>query len=172
MPDSAPYQYVLDIQVPPSAAAADYMFDLAGMSYAGFVKSVAYIPNAAIVGAGAPNNRTLRVVNVGAGANGGGVAATANLDGTNNVAANAPLNILSGPAPNYTPRYDPGLNYANENPNTGQTGSASYTPPVIALTPNSFQAGDVLQFQSLHTGTGVADPGGMLLVTVERAGNV
>ena len=121
----------------------------------------------------------MKVVNVGPGAVAGpanvpplGQCAAVNLDGTNNVAANAPLNIPANPAANYTPKIYPSFNYIGENPNTGADGSSTYTPPVIALTANSFQIGDTLQYVSAHNGTGVADPGGMLLVTVERAGNV
>lgn len=46
-------------------------------------------------------------------------------------------------------------------------------PKAIALsgTPANLDlaAGDVLTFQSLHVGTGIADPGGLVQVTVSRA---
>lgn len=172
MADVSPYQLAVNILVPASAAAVDFTANVGAMAFAGFVRSVTYVLNAAIVGAALPNSRVLRVVNLGAGATGGGVEATANLDGSNNVAANAALAIPTAVPPNYTPRIDPSFNYVGENPNVGADGSNTYTPPVIVLTANSFQQGDVLQFQSTHLGTGVADPGGMLVVTVERAGNV
>jgi hypothetical protein len=43
-------------------------------------------------------------------------------------------------------------------------------PKVITLTTTAADrvvaAGDVLQFQSTHVGTGIADPGGLLLITI------
>jgi len=120
--------------------------------FVGFVSSVQYVPNAALVGA-ATNNRTLSLVNVTTPVQGGVVAAVT-LDQTVNVAALTPLNIpvAAPPVP-----VNPAVNNTN-----------FITLPNPALTAACVQSGDVLELQNVAAGSGMADPGGVLTVTVTR----
>lgn len=51
--------------------------------------------------------------------------------------------------------------------------ASAYVPKDITLSTTSanlaFAAGDVIAVQSLHVGTGIADPGGLVEVTIERS---
>lgn len=64
----------------------------------------------------------------------------------------------SGTAVMATLQFDSGV---NTTANVPKTITLSATPANLVVV-----AGDVLQWQSTHIGTGIADPGGLLLVTI------
>lgn len=131
----APYKRIHQRTMTAVATAGnDLNTDIIQVDTAGVVKSVSYVPAAAITGA-ATNNRTLSLVNKGAAGAGTTVIATLNFaSGTNAAADVARAITLSGTAANLA----------------------------VAV-------GDILQWQSTHIGTGIADPGGLAVVTIGRS---
>lgn len=114
-------------------AGNDLNTDIVQADLAGVVKSVSYIPAATITGA-ATNNRTLNLVNKGAGGAGTTVIATLNFANGTNATADIAKAITLGVAANL-----------------------------------AVAAGDILQWQSVHIGTGITDPGGLVVVVIGRS---
>lgn len=140
------------LEVSPSLPAQSQTVAELVCPFVGFVSSVRYVPNAAIIGQ-AVNNRTLSLVNATTPVQGGVVAALT-LDQAVNVAAFAPITlpVAAPPVP-----VNPAVNNYNY-----------IAQPNPALTPACVQAGDVLELLSVAAGGGMADPGGVLIVTLTR----
>lgn len=100
MPDTAPLQRVIEVDVPAAATAVSDDSVVAQAPFDCTVTSVQYIPEAAITGA-ATNNRTVTLVNKGQAGSGSTTVATLTFDSGINGTANDEKTItLSGTAAN------------------------------------------------------------------------
>lgn len=153
--EAATLRQRLTTQVLPTAAGAAATVPALIAPYDGFIFAADYLPNAPMTG-GAGGGRLFTLTNTTT-PTAGGIAATAALDGTNNVPPAGRL-ILSVPAgPNVTPPN-------SRNNYDGNNVLAAAPIPTAA----SVKAGDVLAWQTAPTGAGVPDPGGVVEVTIQR----
>jgi hypothetical protein len=138
---TAPLIRTLEANTVGCAAATDQVTIIGRAPYAGTVTGVYYIPSASVTGLTlATASRTYTVTNRGSSA----------VSGTGTVSVATLINAVSGA----------GFNLLDNVP-------SDFT---LATTANlAVVSGDVLELQSVHTTTGVADPGGKIVVTFSRS---
>ena len=138
---TVPWVRTLEADTVGCAAATDQTTIIGRVPYAGVVTSVEYIPEASVTGLTlATASRTYTVVNRG----------TSAASGTGTVSVATLINAVSGA----------GTNLLDNVPSTFTLATAANR--VVA-------SGDVLELMSEHTTTGVADPGGKIIVTFSRS---
>lgn len=138
---TSPLVKTLEADTVGCAAATDQETIIGRAPYAGVVTSVEYIPEASVTGLTlATASRTYTVINRG----------TSAASGTGTVPVATLINAVSGA----------GVNLVDSVPRT-------FT---LATDANlTLASGDVLALMSEHTTTGVADPGGKIVVTFSRS---
>lgn len=140
MTAQAPLTKVVRVRVPAVATAGNDLTSVLGAAeFDGTVAGVKYIPDAGLT-SNDTNYRTLSIVNKGA-----------NGAGATSAASSATKTAGGGGTGDFTAFKAVSI-------------ALSGTPANLA-----FASGDVLAFSSVHVGTGVADPGGVVEVTLSRS---